>query len=125
MLKGFRDFVLRGNVVDLAVGVVIGAAFGAVVTAFTKAFLDPLIKLITGGAKVGGAFSISGVVFDYGSFLTALITFVLTAAVVYFVVVVPMNAANERLKRSEKPPVAEPSNEEKLLAEIRDALKSR
>ncbi|GGR11985.1 large conductance mechanosensitive channel protein MscL [Deinococcus ruber] len=125
MLKGFRDFVLRGNVVDLAVGVVIGAAFGAVVTAFTKAFLDPLIKLITGGAKVGGTFSISGAVFDYGSFLTALITFVLTAAVVYFVVVVPMNAANERLKRSEKPPVAEPSNEEKLLAEIRDALKSR
>ena len=125
MLKGFRDFVLRGNVVDLAVGVVIGAAFGAVVTAFTKAFLDPLIKLLTGGGKLGGTFSINGAVFDYGSFLTALITFVLTAAVVYFVVVVPMNAANERLKRSEQPPVAEPSNEEKLLAEIRDALKTR
>ncbi|WP_295818246.1 large conductance mechanosensitive channel protein MscL [uncultured Deinococcus sp.] len=125
MLQGFRDFVLRGNVVDLAVGVVIGAAFGAVVTAFTKAFLDPLIKLATGGAAVGGVFKIAGVVFDYGSFITALITFLLTALVIYLFVVTPMNAMNERLKRDQKPPVAEPSNEEKLLAEIRDALRAR
>lgn len=125
MVNGFRDFVLRGNVVDLAVGVVIGAAFGAVVAAFTKAFLDPVIKLLTGGSKLGGTFSVSGVVFDYGSFLTAIITFLLTAAAVYFLVVMPMNAANNRLKRSEVAPAAQPSNEEKLLAEIRDALKSR
>ncbi|THF84841.1 large conductance mechanosensitive channel protein MscL [Deinococcus sp. KSM4-11] len=125
MLQGFRNFVLRGNVVDLAVGVVIGAAFGAVVTAFTKFLLDPLVKLVTGGAKVGGAFTVSGVVFDYGTFITALIQFVLTALVIYLFVVVPMNHINERLKREEKPPVAEPSNEEKLLAEIRDALRAR
>lgn len=125
MLQGFRDFVLRGNVVDLAVGVVIGASFGAVVTAFTNFLLNPLVKLATGGAKVGGSFSVAGVAFDYGTFITALITFLLTALVIYAFVVTPMNAMNERLKRDQKPPVAEPSNEEKLLAEIRDALRAR
>lgn len=133
MLKGFRDFVLRGNVIDLAVGVVIGAAFGNVVSAFTKAFLDPIIKLVTGGEVAGQlvlraadkARGIEAITMDYGSFITALINFLLTAAVLYFFVVAPMNKAIERLKRSEKPAVAEPSNEEKLLAEIRDAVKSR
>src|SRR6476620_3395786 len=118
MLSGFKQFILRGNVVDLAVGVVIGAAFGAVVTSFTKFLLEPLVKLATGGAKVGGSFTIAGAVFDYGTFISALIQFVLTALVIYLFVVVPMNHINERLKREEKPPVAEPSNEEKLLAEI-------
>lgn len=126
MLKGFRDFVLRGNVVDLAVGVVIGAAFGNVVTAFTKAFLDPLIRLMTGGTgEVAGKFVVNGIAFDWGMFVSTLINFLLTAAVLYFFVVAPMNKAIERLKRDEKPPVAEPSNEEKLLAEIRDAVRAR
>ncbi|WP_339094519.1 large conductance mechanosensitive channel protein MscL [Deinococcus sp. VB142] len=126
MLKGFRDFVLRGNVVDLAVGVVIGAAFGNVVTAFTKAFLDPLIRLLTGGTgEVAGKFMVNGIAFDWGMFVSTLINFLLTAAVLYFFVVAPMNKAIERLKRDEKPPVAEPSNEEKLLAEIRDAVRAR
>ena len=126
MLKGFRDFVLRGNVVDLAVGVVIGASFGAVVTAFTDAFLTPLVKLATGGrGEVAGTFNVLGVVFNWGSFVTALIAFLLTAFVIYFAVVTPMNLMNERLKRQDKPPVAEPSNEEKLLAEIRDELRRR
>ena len=126
VIKGFKDFILRGNVVDLAVGVVIGAAFNNVVTAFTRAFLDPLIRLATGGSgEVAGKFMVNGVPFDWGSFVTALINFLLTAAVLYFFVVAPMNKAVERLKRSEKPAVAEPSNEEKLLAEIRDAVKSR
>ena len=130
MVNGFRDFILRGNVVDLAVGVVIGAAFGSVVTAFTKAFLDPLIKLITGGS-VAGAIVLrasspgkDAIVLDYGLFITAIITFLLTALMVYFFVVVPMNAATNRLKRAEVAPVAQPSNEEKLLAEIRDALRA-
>ncbi|MFC4456072.1 large conductance mechanosensitive channel protein MscL [Deinococcus sonorensis] len=125
MIKGFRDFVLRGNVVDLAVGVVIGAAFGGVVTAFTNSFINPLIKAITGGgAKVGGTFTVNGAVFDYGAFISAVLNFLIIAAIIYFLVVVPVNHINERLKRTEKPPVAEPSNEEKLLAEIRDALRA-
>ncbi|GAA5514633.1 large-conductance mechanosensitive channel [Deinococcus carri] len=133
MLRGFRDFILRGNVVDLAVGVVIGAAFGGVVTAFTKAFLDPLVKLVTGGAVAGAitlraanpAQGIDAIVLDYGSFITALINFVLTALVLYLFVVTPMNTLMARFKREEKPAVAEPSNEEKLLAEIRDELRRR
>ena len=126
MLKGFRDFILRGNVVDLAVGVVIGAAFNNVVAAFTKAFLDPLIRLATGGkGEVAGTFAVNGIVFDWGTFVSTLINFLLTAAVLYFFVVMPMNTATERLKRSEKAAEAEPSNEEKLLAEIRDAVRSR
>ncbi|GAA5502632.1 large-conductance mechanosensitive channel [Deinococcus xinjiangensis] len=132
MLNGFRDFILRGNVVDLAVGVVMGAAFGSVVTAFTKAFLDPIVKLVTGGSGVAGQIVLktaanpaNNIVMDYGSFITALINFLLTALVIYLFVVQPMNKVMDRFKKEEKPPVAEPSNEEKLLAEIRDALKTR
>ncbi|WP_291425306.1 large conductance mechanosensitive channel protein MscL [Deinococcus sp.] len=125
MITGFRDFILRGNVVDLAVGVVMGAAFGSVVTAFTKAFIDPLIKLATGGAAIGGKFMVNGVAFDWGTFLTTLINFLLTALVIYLFVVQPVNHLMERIKRTDKPAVAEPSNEEKLLAEIRDAIKTR
>lgn len=135
MLSGFQKFLLRGNVVDLAVGVVMGAAFGSVVTAFTKAFLDPLIRLV-GGGKVAGTWELRApsvvdglnvppLVLDYGSFLSALIGFVLTAAVIYFLVVLPMNALADRFKRQEKPAVVESSSEEKLLAEIRDALRQR
>lgn len=126
MLKGFRDFILRGNVVDLAVAVVIGAAFGGVVKSFTDGFVNPLIKAITGGgAKIGGAFVVNGATFDYGAFLSAIINFLIIAAIVYFLVVMPLNALTNRLKRQEKPPVAEPSNEEKLLAEIRDELRAQ
>ncbi|MBB5235675.1 large conductance mechanosensitive channel protein MscL [Deinococcus budaensis] len=126
MLKGFREFVLRGNVVDLAVGVVIGAAFTGVVTAFSNGFINPLIKAITGGgATVGGTFRVNGAVFDYGALLTALLNFLIVAAILYFLVVAPLNRLNERLKRGQKAPVAEPSHQEKLLAEIRDELRRR
>ncbi|MVN85842.1 large conductance mechanosensitive channel protein MscL [Deinococcus sp. HMF7620] len=133
MVSGFQKFLLRGNVVDLAVGVVIGAAFGGVVTAFTKGFLDPLVKLVTGGSVAGELVlraadptrGITAITMDYGAFITALINFFLTALVIYLFVVTPMNKITERFKREEKPAVAEPSNEEKLLAEIRDALKNR
>ena len=125
MITGFRDFILRGNVVDLAVGVVIGAAFGGVVTAFTNGFINPLIKAITGGgAKVGGQFVVNGATFDYGLFISAILNFLIIAAIIYFLVVMPVNHMNERLKRQDLPPVAEPSNEEKLLAEIRDAVRA-
>lgn len=125
MINAFRAFILRGNVVDLAVGVVTGAAFAALIAAFGAAFLNPLVKLISGGSKVGGSFFINGVEFPYGTFITAAITFVLTLTVIYFVVVVPMTAAVNRLKREDKPALAQPSNEEKLLVEIRDALRNR
>ncbi|MBZ9714190.1 large conductance mechanosensitive channel protein MscL [Deinococcus multiflagellatus] len=126
MLSGFQKFILRGNVVDLAVGVVIGAAFTGVVTTFSSSFINPLIKAITGGGpKVGGTFTLNGAVFDYGAFITAVLNLLIVAAVLYFLVVMPINRLTERFKRQEKPAVAEPSNEEKLLAEIRDALKNR
>ena len=125
MINGFRDFILRGNVVDLAVGVVTGAAFAALIAAFTAAFLTPLIKLVGGGGKVGGSFFVNGVEFPWGLFLGAVITFLLTMAIIYFVVVVPMTAAVNKLKRDDKPAIAQPSNEEKLLVEIRDALRAR
>ena len=123
MLKGFKDFIMRGNVVDLAVGIVIGAAFTTVVTAFTKGFLEPLIKLASGGRGVNaGTASVRGVVFDYTSFINAIITFLLTAAALYFLVVYPLNRLAERRKRGEEPPPEAPSEEVKLLTEIRDAL---
>jgi large conductance mechanosensitive channel len=123
MLKGFKDFIMRGNVVDLAVGIVIGAAFTAVISAFTAAFLKPLIQLLSGGQGVSaGAFKVRGVPFDWASFINACITFILTAAVLYFLVVFPLNKLAERRARGEEPPPAAPSEEIKLLTEIRDAL---
>ncbi|MCG5448515.1 large conductance mechanosensitive channel protein MscL [Micromonospora hortensis] len=130
MLKGFKDFIMRGNVVDLAVGVVIGAAFTGVVTQLTKSFLDPLIRvfvlLITGSDKglAGTAPSFRGISFDWIAFVNAVITFLLTALALYFLVVYPMNRLAERRKRGEEPPPSAPSEEVKLLTEIRDALVS-
>jgi large conductance mechanosensitive channel len=121
MLKGFRDFILRGNVIELAVGVVIGVAFGNVVTQFTKSFLEPLIKVCTGGKKVGGHFTINSVVFDYGAFLNAILSLLITAAVLYFLVIVPANKLNE-LRRRGQVEEPEPSKEVELLTQIRDAL---
>jgi large conductance mechanosensitive channel len=124
MFQGFKDFIMRGNVVDLAVGVVIGTAFTAVVASFTKSFLEPLIKLISGGSgELKGEWSpTEGVVFTYAAFINTLITFLLTAAVLYFFVVMPLNRLAERRRRGEEPPPKSPSEEIKLLTEIRDAL---
>jgi large conductance mechanosensitive channel len=123
MLKGFKDFIMRGNVVDLAVGIVIGAAFTTVVTAFTNAFLKPTIQLVSGGQGVqAGAFKVRGIPFDWASFINACITFLITAAALYFLVVLPLNRLAERRARGEEPPPSAPSEEIKLLTEIRDAL---
>ena len=124
MIKGFKDFLLRGNVIDLAVAVVIGTAFTALVTAFTTSFLLPLIGLIGGGGDTGGEFVINEQHFTWGAFISALITFVLTAAVVYFVVVLPVKAIMERRKRGEEAGPAEPTQVE-LLVEIRDLLRAQ
>jgi large conductance mechanosensitive channel len=123
MLKGFKDFILRGNVVDLAVGIVIGAAFTALIAAFTAAFLKPLIQLLSGGQGVtAGAFRVRGVPFDWASFINACLTFLITAAAIYFLVVYPLTRLAERRARGEEPPPTAPSEEVKLLTEIRDAL---
>jgi large conductance mechanosensitive channel len=124
-LQGFKDFVMRGNVVDLAVGIVIGAAFTALVGTFTAAFIQPLLQLFGANAEegiVGGKFTINGVVFPWNVFVNGIITFLITAAVLYFLVVVPMNRLAERRKRGEEPEPKAPSEEIRLLTEIRDAL---
>lgn len=121
MIKGFKEFLLRGNVVDLAVAVVIGAAFTAVVTAFTEAFLKPLIRLFSGGGELAGVFRVNGVTFDWAGFVNALITFVITAAVVYLLVVLPLKTLEERRRRGVEPEPTEPTEVE-LLTEIRDLL---
>jgi large conductance mechanosensitive channel len=123
MLRGFKDFIMRGNVVDLAVGIVIGAAFTALVTSFTGSFLQPVIRRLNGSALTGGKIRIGGGQFiDWAGFVNAAITFLLTAAVLYFLVVYPMNRLAERRRRGEEPPPAAPSEEIKLLTDIRDAL---
>lgn len=105
MLKGFKEFVMRGNVLELSVAVVIGAAFGAVVTSLVADILTPLIAAVVGKPDFS-AFSImlNGSIIKYGLFLNALISFLLIAAAVYFAVVAPLHHYNERKKRGETPP---------------------
>jgi large conductance mechanosensitive channel len=123
MFRGFKDFIMRGNVVDLAVGIVIGAAFTTLVSQFTDSFLKPLIGAVGGHeGKTGATFELNGQVFDYGAFINAIITFALTAAALYFLVVFPMNKLAERRRRGQEPPPKAPSEEIRLLTDIRDAL---
>jgi large conductance mechanosensitive channel len=98
MLKGFKEFLFRGNVVDLAVAVVIGAAFGAVVTALVKDLLTPLIAALVGKPDFSAfTFTINGSKFLYGEFLNAVISFALVGAAIYFFIVVPMKALTTRM----------------------------
>ena len=126
MLKGFRDFVLRGNVIDLAIAVVIGAAFGAVVTALVEDFITPLIAAIGGQHDFSKlTFKLHGSTFKYGAFINAVIAFLFIAAAIYFIVVMPLNKlAERRLARVEAgEPDPEPKPEEVILLEqIRDLL---
>ena len=124
VLKGFKDFLLRGNVVELAVAVVIGAAFTAVVTSFTTSFLEPLIGLVGGGGEDGGEWVVDGQHFRWGAFLNQVVTFVLTAAVIYVVVVLPLKLVVERRARGEEAGPVAPTQVE-LLAEIRDLLRAQ
>jgi large conductance mechanosensitive channel len=104
-MKGFREFLMRGNVVDLAVGVVIGGAFGAVVKGLVDSLINPLIALIAGKPDFSGIkFDINGTQFPIGNLITAAVLFVLTAAAIYFIVILPMNAITARIKRGEVPP---------------------
>ena len=128
MLKGFKDFLLRGNVVDLAVAVVIGGAFTALVAVFGSAIINPIIAVFGGDDAQGVGFElVSGneaTFVDLGAVLTAIISFLITAAVVYFAFIVPMNAYQQRRKAkldSEPEPEEVPADVA-LLAEIRDLL---
>jgi large conductance mechanosensitive channel len=125
MLKGFRDFVLRGNIVELAIAFVLGVAFSAVVSAFSNDFIGGLIGAIGGTPNFNNAgVTINDSKIVYGSTVTASINFVIVAAVIYFVIVVPMNALAARRKRGEDdgPP---PPEDIQLLTEIRDLLKNQ
>lgn len=119
-MKGFRDFLMRGNLVDLAVAFVIGGAFATLVKAFTDILIEALAK--AGGAPNFDSFAPGGMT-TVGPFLTALVAFVMIAAVIYFGIVKPYTAVADRLKKEEDEAPA-PSSEE-LLAEIRDLLKGR
>jgi len=104
-MKGFKQFLLRGNVLDLAVAVVIGAAFGAVVTALVKDLLTPLIAAIVGKPDFSAiVFEVNGSKFLLGDFINALLSFLLVGAAVYFFVVLPVNSIMERRRRGEAPP---------------------
>ena len=119
MLKGFKQFLMRGNVVDLAVAVIIGGAFGAVVTALVKDLLTPLIAAIVGQPDFSAIqFTVNGSKFLVGDFINAVVAFVLVAAAVYFFVVAPMNMIIERRKRGEVP--ADPTTKQcpECLSEV-------
>ncbi|MEZ5099099.1 MAG: large conductance mechanosensitive channel protein MscL [Thermoleophilia bacterium] len=125
LMKEFRDFLMRGNIVELAIAVVIGTAFAALVKALVDNLLTPLIAAIFGEPDFSAlSFTINESVFTYGVFINALITFVAVAAAVFFFVVKPLNALAARRKKGEEPP-AEPSDDVKLLMEIRDLLRER
>jgi large conductance mechanosensitive channel len=129
MLKGFKDFLLRGNVVDLAVAVVLGVAFAAVITAFTENIIQPIINAIGSGESPGLGFYLKAddpkTFVDVGALITALINFAIIAAAVYFLVVVPVTKLMQRRSRGEEPPVETPSEDIVLLTEIRDLLSQR
>ena len=126
MLKGFKDFILRGNVIELAVAVIIGAAFTAIVTSITDHIIQPLVNSL-GSPDFGGlGFAITDspeTFLDFGAVITALINFLIVAAVIYFVIVAPINAVTERAKRRQGVAPEEPApTTEQLLGEIRDLL---
>ena len=126
MLSGFKDFILRGNVVDLAVAVVIGAAFSAVVASLVADIFTPLIAAIFGKPDFSSlVFTINDSEFSYGNFINALFTFLTVAAVIFFFVVKPLNALAERRKKDEAPAPEAPAEDIRLLTEIRDLLAQR
>ena len=125
MLKGFKEFISRGNVVELAVGVIIGAAFKNIVDALVDGIINPLIAAVIGKPDFSDAFilTLNGTDVKFGLLITAIINFLLMALAIYFCIVMPMNALNARRKKAEdEVPEAEVSDEVKLLTEIRDAL---
>ena len=123
MIKEFRDFLMRGNLVELAVAFVMGLAFAALISSFVDDLIMPIIAMIFGEPDFSGlTFTINDAVFRYGAFLTALITFITTAAAIFFFVVKPMNALMGRMR---KPDEDEVTDEERRHQELLAALRSR
>lgn len=123
-MKGFRDFILRGNVVDLAVGVMVGAAFSAVVNALVKDVFTPLISALVHQPDFSKwEVVFRGVTIPYGDFINTLVSFIIIASTIYFCVVMPTNRLVARFKGTPEAP--KKTNEEKLLEEIRDLLKAK
>jgi large conductance mechanosensitive channel len=119
MLTGFKKFILRGNVVDLAVGVVMGAAFGAVVDKLVKDLITPLIAAIVGKPDFSAlGFAVNGTKFPVGDFINAVVSFILVAAAIYFFVVLPVNTLMTRAKRGEIPPDPTTKKCSECLSEI-------
>ena len=127
MLKGFKEFIMRGNVIDLAVAFVIGLAFGQVVTAIVDGLINPIIAAIFGKTDLTGvmSFTINDARFSIGLILDALITFLAVAAAVYFLIVMPMNKLAERRARGAEPEPDPLTVDQQLLTEIRDSLRTR
>lgn len=130
MLRGFRDFVLRGNIVELAVAVVIGTAFAALVAGFTDNVVNPILAAAGGGGDIPGfgvfiRDGIASTFVDVGAVLAAVVQFLLTAAVVYLVFVLPMNRLSAMRQRGEVPAEQAPAPDIKLLTEIRDLLRAQ
>ena len=127
MLKGFKDFIMQGNVIDLAVAVVIGSAFASIVDAFTSAIINPLIALLGGNSEIGFAVQLldsnPGTKMDFGLLLTAIINFLMIAAIIYFVLVGPMNKMKEAAAKRKG--IEAPASDNDLLVEIRDLLAGR
>jgi len=129
VIKGFKDFLMRGNVIDLAVAVVIGTAFAAVIKTFIDGFVQPIINAFGSSTSPALGFFLRDndpkTFVNIGAIISAIIYFVIVAAIVYFVVVVPVNKLMERRKRGEEPEVAAPTEDILLLQEIRDLLRQR
>lgn len=137
-LKEFKEFALKGNVMDMAIGVIIGAAFGNIVTSLTDNFINPLIAVCTGGVQkdengvmqvIGGSFSVNGVDFNYGAFISAVVNFLIIALILFFLIKTVNKAMSLGKKKAEEEEKAaappEPTKEELLLTEIRDLLKEQ
>lgn len=134
MIKGFKDFIMRGNVVELAIAVVIGTAFAAVVDTFVSSIVTPILNVFGSpdnggwGIDLRAGDTVDGVnptLIDLGAIVNALIVFLITAAVVYFIFVLPMNKFQERRKRGQEPEPEAPAEDVLLLQEIRDLLKTQ
>ncbi|WP_295067973.1 large-conductance mechanosensitive channel protein MscL [Ruminococcus sp.] len=133
-LQEFKEFALKGNVMDMAIGVIIGAAFGSIVSSLTDNFINPLIAVITGGAEkdengvmqlVGGKFTVAGVDFNYGAFISAVLNFLIIAIILFCIIKAVNKAMTVGKKKEEEKKPAEPPKEEVLLTEIRDLLKAQ
>lgn len=119
MLKGFKTFVFRGNVIDLAVAFVVGAAFASLITSFSEGLIQPIVGIFLGGGIEAGQLTINGQVIDFTLLVNAIITFLITLTVIYFVFVLPMNTYRKRTGQAE---VDATPADVKLLGEIRDLL---